>query len=168
MGANLARSSSWLGCAAALLASVAGGQPAAEPAPAAAAPDEITVTGQRSLAALERDLGVATEKFWQLLNAALADPRLAVTCERVVSTGTRISERMCMTRFARDELTQWSQWFLRGVPGDPQPRIALENRELNQKIVEAVNTRPELRAAVEEVARLKLQYLTEAARRRTD
>jgi hypothetical protein len=168
MGASLNRRVAWLCCAAALLASAASGQPAAEPAPAAAAPDEITVTGQRSLGALERDLGVATERFWQLLNAALADPRFEVTCERVVATGTRISERMCMTRFARDEITQWSQWFLRGVPDDPQPRIALENRELNRKMVEAINTRPELRAAVEELARLKQQYATEAARRRAD
>ena len=167
MGASLAGRLAWLCCAAALLANVASGQPGAEPAPAAT-PDEITVTGQRSLVALERDLGAATERFWQLLNSALADPRFEITCERVVSTGTRISERTCMTRFARDEITQWSNWFVRGVPHDPQPRIALENRELNRKIVEAVNTRPELRAAVEELARLKQQYATEATRRRAD
>jgi hypothetical protein len=49
MGANLAGRVASLCCAAALLASVANGQAAAEPAPAAAPPDEITVTGQRSL-----------------------------------------------------------------------------------------------------------------------
>lgn len=154
----------WLCCTAGLLASAASAQPAA----VAESPDEITVTGQRSLSALDRDIGVATEKFWQLLNGALDDPQFEVTCERVVSTGTRISERLCTTRFARDEITQWAQAFLRGVPDDPQPGIALKNRELERRMVEAINTRPDLRAAVEELARLKQEYLNESARRRAD
>jgi hypothetical protein len=158
-----------LSVAAWLATSAAGAQPAVEPAPPATdPPDEITVTGQRSLSTLDRDIGMATEKFWELLNGALDDPQFEVTCGRVVETGTRISERTCMTRFARDEITHWAQAFLRGVPDDPQPRIARKNRELNRKIVEAVNTRPELRAAVEELARLKQEYLTESARRRAD
>lgn len=155
-------------CTAAWLASAASAQPEVEPAPATASTDEITVTGQRSPSALDRDLGAATERLWDLLNTALADPQFEVICERVVSTGTRISERQCMTRFVRDEITQWAQAFIRGVADDPQPQIALKNRELNQRIVEAVNTRPELRAAVEELARLKDQYLIETARRRSD
>jgi hypothetical protein len=168
MGTPLHRCLIALCCAAGWLTTGAGGQPKEQSASVTDSPDEITVTGQRSLGALERDLGTATERFWELVNAALADPQFEVTCERVVSTGTRISERMCMTRFARDEITQWAQWFLRGVPDDPQPRIALKNRELNRRMVEALNTRPELRAAVEELARLKQQYLDESARRRAD
>jgi hypothetical protein len=148
-----------------LIATTADAQPAPEPVEVAESPEEITVTGQRSLSALDRDIGVATEKFWELLNGALADPQFEVTCGRVVETGTRISDRECLTRFARDELRIAGQAVVRGYAYDPQARIALKSRELADKMVEIINARPELRAAVEELARLKKQYAAELEHR---
>ena len=158
----------WLSYTAWLITGAAGAQPATEPAAVADPPEEITVTGQRSLSVLDRDIGVATEKFWELLNTALDDPEFEVTCGRVVETGTRISERMCLTGYARDELRIAGQAVLRGYPYDPQPRIALKSRRLVEAMIEVINARPELRASVEELARLKAEYAAEAARRRTD
>ena len=168
MVTTLRRHLIWLSYTAWLVTRAASAQPATAPAAVADPPEEITVTGQRSLRVLDRDIGVATEKFWELLNVALDDPQFEVTCGRVVETGTRISERMCLTRYARDELRVAGQAVLRGYPYDPQPRIALKGRELVDMMIEIINARPELRASVEELARLKAEYAAEAERRRTD
>lgn len=121
------------------------------------------MTGERSLQSLDRQIGMATENFWKLLNVVLDDREFAITCERVVLTGSHLAERMCMTRAARDELSIAGQAQVAGQSYDASARISVKNRELNTKIVAAVNTNPQLHAAVLELARLKTEYKTAAA-----
>lgn len=143
-----------------LLAGAVHAQAVVAPGPS---PEEITVTGQRSLPALDRQIGAATESFWKLLNRVLDDPGFAITCENFVPTGSRLRERICLTRYTRDDLAAAGEAFVRRQPSPGiAARIGLKNRELNDRILVAVNTSPELHAAVLELARLKAEYTAAA------
>lgn len=131
---------------------------ASEPAEA---PEEITVTGQRALSSMRFEIGKATERFWDLLGTVLDDRDYAVTCNREVPLGTHIAERVCRTEYQREEIRKAADAHMRGGLYDPYAGSARKNREFTARMIAAVNTNPDLLAAVEELERLKTAYEAE-------
>ena len=126
-------------------------------------PEEITVTGERSLYKMHLELGRATESFWSLVNDTLDDKEFKVTCRREVPTGTLIAERVCRARFQHDEQSMEASAWRQGWTYDPAAPLAEKNRVFVDKVVAAVNASPDLNKAVAELERLKASY--EAAAR---
>jgi len=131
----------------------------AQPAPKPKALDEITVTGERSLTQLQLDVGKATEDFWALVSSKLGDPQYSVRCASEARLGTLIKQRVCRTAYQEEELDKSAYaYYIMGGLYDPYALTRRKNQEFVGKIVAAVNSSPELQAAVAELARRKASY----------
>lgn len=132
--------------------------------------EEVTVRGTRSLRAMRVELVRAQERLYELFNAAIADPKFEIMCDRRTPTGTRISQRTCETRYMQDSLTTSAQMafamaaqgdsgLVLGNPFDVSAEMANNERALVEKMVTAINETPELRQAVLDFAAMQQQYL---------
>jgi hypothetical protein len=139
--------------------------PAPVESPASEPLEEITVTAERSLASMRLEVGRATENFWTLLNSVLDEDDFKITCRTATPTGTRLRERLCSTGFVHEELSKAASDMRSGWFYDAEPQIRRKSRIFVDKMVAAINSNPQLLAAVEELARLKAEYLAEAERR---
>jgi hypothetical protein len=138
-----------------------GTEPSAEveAAPVPRVLEEITVTGERSLAQLQLDVGKATEEFWALVSSKLGDPQYAVRCASEARLGTLIKQRVCRTAYQEEELEKSAYaYYVMGGLYNPYILTKRKNQEFVGKIVAAVNSSPELQAAVAELERRKAAY----------
>lgn len=130
--------------------------------------EEVVVRGQRGLRNLYNEAGRATERFYGLLNEYLDDEEMRVTCRLENRRNSRMRERVCRTGFQSTELSRQGQAQVAalvaadgdlnafmGTAYDPRPELAEKQREFNAKVVEAVNSNPELNRAVLDLMAIK-------------
>ena len=129
--------------------------------------EEIVVTSKRSLRALRRETQRATEHLYGLLNDKLGRD-FQTTCEREVPLGTKIAERVCRTRFQREELARYARAQKSGGLYEPAAMIAHKDRQMAEAIAGAIDTDPEIKAATLEVERLEQALAAGADARRRE
>jgi len=149
-----------------------------QPVLAMEAPEEIIVTGQQSLHALELKIELTQDRMFGLFNDLNDDDNYDIRCTREAETGTRISQRVCRPEFLRKAIELNARAFLAGAQGSssgeqasgtgaihslaPQAEINFRYPILKEKMATLVERNPEFAEAVAEH-----QELIEEMQRRT-
>jgi hypothetical protein len=85
--------------------------------------EEVIVTGQRSIGALIREAGDLTEDFYARLNFVLDNEDYEITCQNEFPTGSRISTRVCRTRFEEELMARQSASMLRTIGSNEDDQL---------------------------------------------
>ncbi len=130
--------------------------------------DEITVRGERSLVAIERQMQRADQKLYGISNKLIDDPLYKVFCLRESTAGSKIKKRVCRPGFERnlaadaweDEKTMGRQGGNRFTFDYKLPEAELrKHREIfKQKLTELAATNPDLAEAILTRAKLQRDY----------
>jgi hypothetical protein len=138
---------------------------AAEPAkPAQAAEpsdtEEITVYGTRTIAALRAKMMDTELRFYDLFNALNDEPKFAIHCQVVATTGTLIKQRECSAQFA-DDIRADQAWASESdIPWiPPMDEIERNNKEFRQRIEKHLRDSKDLLTVAREYRTLRQQVL---------
>lgn len=146
------------------LASVVSAQPAHQ------TPDsdilEIQVTGTRNLYMLQDEIAVAQDRMYALFNDINEDDRYDFRCRMEAPTGTRLERKVCRPGFLDDIDRENGGAFMNLVQGSGFPTIPRSSRMilsreipvLEEKIMQAIISSPELEAATRELNQLEEEY----------
>jgi hypothetical protein len=110
--------------------------------------DEIRVRGTRSLAAVQDEAGKATEAFYRKLNTVIPDKEYQVSCDWETGEGSFIRRRVCRSGWQDDLLEEVGKAAYEERPFDPAAVYFEKQRIFQEKLLAAINTDPELVAAV--------------------
>lgn len=123
----------------------AGGQPSAAPNSQV---EEITVRGRRTLAVVQDEAGRATEAFYTKLSDAIDDKEYQVKCEWETGEQSLIRRRVCRAGWQADLLAEAAKAAYDETAFDPTAKYFEKQRIFNEKMLTAINSDPELIAAV--------------------
>ena len=131
--------------------------------PGQRAPEEITVTGQKSLSTLRKELRQAENAVNSLFNDFNGNDAFDIVCRSMVYTGSHISERVCEPRFYTDLKYQNTQDFNLGIdeqlgPNELQAMYCNRFLEFQNALREAALANPELLSAIRNHSELKAAY----------
>jgi len=114
-------------------------------------PEEITITGIKSIRALEQQIWTAEDHMFGLFNALNDDHRFDIHCARETRTGTLVSQRVCKPEFMHDAMGKTAQADLADMRGEGAVRVApvqsvleLQYPQLKEKMQELARKNPEL------------------------
>lgn len=133
------------GIAAAQPQAPAASQPAAAPASQV---EEITVRGRRTLAVVQDEAGRATEAFYSKLSEAIDDEEYEVHCEWETLEQSLIRRRVCRAGWQEDILAEAGKAAYDETAFDPTAKYFEKQRIFTEKMLTAINSDPELIAAV--------------------
>ncbi len=123
-------------------------------------PEEIVVRGSRADINLKLQVDRAEDAFYEVLNDLL-DEEFHITCkyERVINS--IMKERICQTRYMRDELSTAATLSLQGVDYMAAGILTEKNRQLRQKVIELLENNTELRNAARNLSDRMEEYRDE-------
>jgi hypothetical protein len=132
--------------------------------------EEVLVTGDRRLSSARQAIEEADDRFYRRWNQSNGDPDFDIRCQRNAPTGTRLSVRACEPVFVTNVKTAAAQETMRVMQGgmspeggtvllpDANPQLMLRMQELKKRMLETVESDPELKRALLERARLDQYY----------
>lgn len=159
-----ARLGAWLLSSVGLLAAagaVAQTQQVGPPQPGANQPasqqpiDEIRVRGTRTLAAVQDEAGRATEAFYAKLNNVLGEKEFQIKCAWEANPGSLVRKRVCRSGWQEDLLEEVGKAAYDDVPFDPTAKYFEKQRMFQERLLAAINSDPELVAAVRHLLSLQ-------------
>jgi hypothetical protein len=123
--------------------------------------DDIVVTGQKSTAALRRDMIQAEDDFYAIYNKLNDDNEYDVRCRYESPTGQRKKYRVCRPKFFskarnREDLT-------RGVDPNTDPVIAEKLEKLQEKMETLTAANPELQEAMARYNSVRAEFVAQSA-----
>lgn len=123
-------------------------------------PEEVVVRGSRADINLKLQVDHAEDAFYEVLNDLL-DEEFHITCkyERVINS--IIKERICQTKYMRDELSTAATLSLQGVDYMAAGILTEKNRQLRQKVIELLENNTELRNAARNLSDRVEEYRDE-------
>ncbi len=123
--------------------------------------EEIVVAGQKSAAALRRDLTRAEGDFYSLYNKFNNDNEYDVRCSKVAPTGVRTKQHVCRPVFFSKARNREN--LSRRIDLNTDPVIADKMVKLQEKLDTLIATNPELQVATARynTARARLMALRE-------
>lgn len=139
------------------LLTLASGVVVAQPqAPAARQPsaapssqvEEITVRGRRTLAVVQDEAGRATEAFYLKLSKAIDDEEYQVHCAWETGEQSLIRRRVCRAGWQENLLAEVGKAAYDETAFDPAAKYFEKQRIFTEKMLTAINSDPELVAAV--------------------
>lgn len=149
--------------------------------------EEIIVYGDKSLAQLRRELHKASEAFFDVYNELNSNDDFDIFCEYETKLGERRKDHVCRPRFAvKAQARETAAWLMSGNQlqrstgpdagfntgmGFRTPtakRVIEKEAVMWQEMAELLAQHPELRTAMESLARAKSGYESERQRRKND
>lgn len=149
-----------------------------------ALPEEIVVTGERTLSGLRFQMDRAQDDIYRLFNQLLDDSKYKINCITESSTGSYILQRKCEPAFLANERARYAAqtvaaWRSGEDPALP-PTLAMEMalatgrvsdddlkfdmsaqyEDLNQHMYELAMSNPELQQALLKLAALQADYVS--------
>lgn len=110
-------------------------------------PEEIVVEGDRSRINLQLQVDEAEDQFFAIFNELVDDEDFRITCKYEKVIGSLIKQRICQTKYMRDELTTAANLQYSGVNYMAGASLTAKNSELRRKTIELLEKHPELRNA---------------------
>lgn len=122
--------------------------------------EEIVVRGNRADINLKLQVDQAEDEFYAILNEHL-DEDFRITCryERVINS--IIKERICQTKYMRDELSTAATLNLSGINYMAAGVLSEKNGELRKKVIELLESNTELRNAARNLSERVEEYRDE-------
>lgn len=122
--------------------------------------EEIVVRGSRAGINLKLQVDRAEDEFYAILNDLL-DEEFRITCryERVINS--IIKERICQTKYMRDELSTAATLSLSGINYMAAGVLTDKNRQLREKVAELLEDNAELRNAARNLSERVEEYRDE-------
>lgn len=108
--------------------------------------EEIIIQGDRNKINLQLQVDRAEDEFYAVFNE-LVDEDLRIECNYETVLGSRIKQRICQTKYMRDELSTAAQFNFFGMEYGSPAVIAEKNRQLRNTAIELIENNPELRNA---------------------
>lgn len=125
------------------------------PVPSTALPEEITITGQKHIGLLRKQVEEAEDLMYGLFNKLNDDDRYDIHCRLEAPLGTRIRQRVCRPTFVADADRAVALDFVGQVQGfaatNPPPvaeEMARHYPILEEKFKTVVGSSPDLADAV--------------------
>lgn len=122
--------------------------------------EEIVIQGDRSKINLQLQVDRAEDQFYAIFNE-LVDEDLRIECKYETVLGSRIKQRVCQTKYMRDELTTAAQFNFFGMEYGSPSAIAEKNRLLKKTAMELLEKNPELRNAALNLSQRVEEYRDE-------
>src|SRR5690606_32168670 len=123
--------------------------------PASPPVDEIRVRGTRTLAVVQDEAGRATEAFYAKLNNVLGDKEYQIKCAWEADAGSLIRKRVCRSGWQEDLLEEVGKAAYDDSPFDPTAKYFEKQRIFQERLLAAINSDPELVAAVRHLMSLQ-------------
>jgi hypothetical protein len=108
-------------------------------------PEEITITGVKSIRALEQQIWTAEDHLFGLLNELNDDHHYDIHCEKEFRTGSLVPKRVCKPNFLHESTSQNAQATIADMRGEGAVRGAPVQSELEFRY-------PQLKAKMQELA----------------
>jgi len=129
-------------------------------------PEEVVITGDRSLGQLHTRMLEAEQKAYDVFNKFNDDKRFRITCGLHQPTGSRLSRQVCQAGFEREATRSHAQDYLANFidPNSqaqhPQIEAALasQQQEYREKIKQVAEEHPEFLDAVIQFAQTRERY----------
>lgn len=164
LASRRARLGAWLMASVGLLAAAGAAAQSTGPnevgpqraAPAPSQPiDEIRVRGTRTLATVQDEAGRATEAFYAKLNNVIREEEFQIKCNWEAPQGSLIRKRVCRSGWQEDLLEEVGKAAYEERPFDPTSVYYEKERIFKEKLLAAINSDPELIAAVRHLLSLQ-------------
>ncbi len=127
--------------------------------------DGIVVVGQKSLAALRRDVFRAEEDFYSVYNKLNDDKEYNVRCFYERPTGTRIKNHVCRARFVTKAYSAHAARnrndLSRVANQDANPVFAEKSAKYQENLETLIDANPELQAALIRYNTARAQFMAE-------
>lgn len=123
--------------------------------------EEIVVEGSRDRINLQLQVDRAEDAFYALFNDLIEDEDFRIECkvERVI--GSLIHQRICQTRYMREELSTAATLNYFGVNYMAAAALTEKNRKLREMTIELLENNTELRNAALNLSRYVEEYQDE-------
>ncbi len=127
--------------------------------------EDIVVVGQKSKAALRRDLYQSEEDFYSLYNKLNDDKEYDVRCFYEKPTGTNIKNHVCRARFVTKAFERHARRNRNNLSSvanqSADPIIAEKTAKYQVKLETLVAANPELQTALVRYTTLRAQFMAE-------
>jgi len=123
--------------------------------------EEITVTGDNAKVNLQLAVDRAEDEFFALFNSLIDEEEFKIECRYEKVIGSLIKQRICQTRYMRDELTRAANLSYVGVEYIATARLSDKNRQLRKKTIELLEQNAELRSAASNLSQRVEEYQDE-------
>lgn len=117
--------------------------------------DEIRVRGTRTLAAVQDEAGRATEAFYSKLNNVLGDKEYQIKCAWEAAADSLIRKRVCRSGWQEDLLAEAGKAAYDENAFDATAKYFEKQRIFQERLLAAINSDPELIAAVRHLMSLQ-------------
>ena len=114
-------------------------------------PEEIVITGERSLLNLRLEMQEAERAAYALFNQLNDEDRFDISCKMEAQTGTRIKRQLCLPEFKREALREHARAYIEGSPSRNPPVemvIASQEGDFKLKMEEVAEQHPEFLEAI--------------------
>ena len=126
--------------------------------------DPITVIGERTLQAVQREMTAVQNQTYALFNELNTDPDQDIICLTERPRGKSLPRRVCKARFERDAESRASLDYARTMTGGVSP-YHVDRREIDRQyehhrevMAELANSNPEFRALLEKSYALRQEF----------
>ena len=124
-------------------------------------PEEITVEASRDRINLQLQVDEAENQFYALFNELVDDEDFRIECKYEKVVGSLIKNRICQTKYMRDELSTAATLSLSGIDYMISARLTEKNTQLREKARELLVNNPEFRNAAENLSERVEEYQDE-------
>ena len=124
-------------------------------------PEEITVEASRDRINLQLQVDQAENQFYALFNDLVDDEDFRIECQYERVIGSIIKERICQTKYMRDDLSTAATLSLSGVDYQISARLTEKNHQLRDKARALLENNPEFRNAAENLSDRVEEYQDE-------
>lgn len=124
-------------------------------------PEEITVEASRDRINLQLQVDQAENQFYALFNDLVDDEDFRIECQYERVVGSIIKERICQTKYMRDELSTAATLSLSGVDYMISAILTEKNSQLREKAIELLENNPAFRNAAQNLSERVEEYQDE-------
>jgi hypothetical protein len=124
-------------------------------------PEEITVEASRDRINFKLQVDQAENQFYALFNELIDDEDFRIECKYETVIGSLIKQRICQTKYMRDELSTAATLSLSGANYMISSILTEKNRELREKTMDLLENNPEFRSAAQNLSERVEEYQDE-------
>jgi hypothetical protein len=99
------------------------------------APEEIIVTGRKSLGQLRLEIEFAQDRMFGLFNELNGDERYDIHCDAIQPLGTRISQRECIPEFLRMAKERSAKAYIAGIQSGSSIMLSDANGSFSMSVL---------------------------------
>ena len=124
-------------------------------------PEEITVEASRDRINFQLQVDQAENQFYAMFNELVDDEDFRIECKYETVIGSLIKQRICQTKYMRDELSTSATLSLSGVDYQISARLTEKNHQLREKAQELLESNPAFRNAAQNLSERGEEYQDE-------